>query len=140
MRVNAAPFAALFVILAAVAMMTPHSEGIPLHVARIAPCGADDRRIFVIQPIGRGWIRINADNGEMPVSKLGDRLDELFSTRAERVAFITARTDTPFADVTAIIDAGWRHADHLALLPPIDKLSRSGGMVCPELVFTNPVL
>src|SRR3989442_559622 len=98
------PFAALFLTLIAIAVSIPHSAtGFALTIARIEPCGDDDRRTVVVQVLSRGRLRI--DNGDLSRADLERRLEEIFRTRHYRYIFLIADPDLQFAEVAQVIDS-----------------------------------
>src|SRR5579871_2938844 len=66
-----------------------------------------DNRTIVVQVIqepngGRDKVKINQD--DVSWNDLGNRLTEIFKTRAERVMFVKADDDVPFQEVAQVID------------------------------------
>jgi biopolymer transport protein ExbD len=123
--VNAAPFAALFLILATVlaTASTFHgSQGLPLRLAKMVPCYPGDRRVVVIQVLAHRRLKMNVDPVES--SELGDRLEEIFRTRAVRLAYVTAEPGLSFAEVVKVIEVATKHLDHVALLPHTSVVER----------------
>jgi hypothetical protein len=103
-----------------------------LRVAKLEPCGADDRRIVVLQALPVGF-KINVE--DVSIDELAGRLEAIFRTRAERVVFITAAADVPFGRVTQLIDVAATQVDRIALLPkPLEYFSRLHNLRCPALV------
>jgi biopolymer transport protein ExbD len=137
---NAAPFAALLLIATAVLASTAGvSMGLPLRIGKMEPCYPGDRRVVVIQVSADGSVRINVD----PVSRseLGGKLDDIFRTRAVRLAYVTAEPAVPFGEVAGVIDIATKHLDHVALLPrsrvPDRKPYPGESDVCVEMSFTE---
>ena len=135
MQLNAAPFAALFLMLTIVAATLQHSKGLSLRVAMLGPCGTDDRRVVVVQALSHGRLKINAD--EVKRDELGDNLEAIFRTRAERLVFVTAEPDLRFRDVADVIDTATRRLVHVALLPPLNVLFHLGLDICPKLILRS---
>jgi hypothetical protein len=106
------------------------SRGFYLRVARLAPCGADDRRIVVLQALHGGKFRINVD--DVGIAELAGRLESIFMTRAERFVYITAEADIPFGNVAELIDVAATQVDDVALFPK--TLDAHTEFVCPALV------
>jgi biopolymer transport protein TolR len=68
-----------------------------------APPSTD--RTVVVQVIktgGQPLLKINQE--DVGWDKLQGRLEEIYKTRAEKVVFVKADTDLPFADVAQVID------------------------------------
>ena len=68
-----------------------------------APPSTD--RTVVVQVIktgGQPLLKINQE--DVTWDKLQGRLEEIYKTRAEKVVFVKADTDLPFADVAQVID------------------------------------
>ncbi|PSH04820.1 MAG: biopolymer transporter ExbD [Acidobacteria bacterium] len=61
-----------------------------------------DQRTIVVQVHKNGAIKINQD--DVPIDKLQGRLEDIFKTRAEKVAFVKGDEDLTFADVASVID------------------------------------
>ena len=58
--------------------------------------------VQVIKTGGRPALKINQE--DVTWDKLQGRLEEIYKTRAEKVVFVKADTDLPFADVAQVID------------------------------------
>ncbi len=102
-----------------------------LRLAKLGPCGMDDRRIVVIEVIASGQLQINGE--PLNHSALGERLETIFRTRYQRFAFVTAEAAVPFQAIADVIDVAAFHLDNVALLPPRDQL-REGRFECPVVV------
>jgi biopolymer transport protein ExbD len=63
---------------------------------------SDNSRTIVIQIDAARHLKINQD--DVAEQQLGERLEEIFKTRAERVAFVKADGSLEFRDVARIID------------------------------------
>jgi biopolymer transport protein ExbD len=59
-------------------------------------------RTIVVQVLKGGAIKINQD--DVALDKLQGRLEDIFKTRAEKVAFVKGDDDLTFADVAQVID------------------------------------
>lgn len=130
---NPAPFAALLLIAAATLTSTGHvAHGFYLAVTKIEPCGADDRRIIVLQALHAGRLRINSENTS--IGELAGRLETIFRVRAERVVFVTAEADVPFSSIVELIDVASTQVDRIALLPTLEVLRHPHRDMCPVLV------
>jgi biopolymer transport protein ExbD len=58
--------------------------------------------VQVIKTGGQPLLKINQE--DVSWDKLRGRLEEIYKTRAEKVVFVKADTDLPFADVAQVID------------------------------------
>ena len=58
--------------------------------------------IQVMKAAGQPALKINQE--DVSWDKLQGRLEEIYKTRAEKVVFVKADTDLPFADVAQVID------------------------------------
>jgi biopolymer transport protein TolR len=58
--------------------------------------------IQVLKAPGQPALKINQE--DVTWDKLQGRLEEIYKTRAEKVVFVKADTDLPFADVAQVID------------------------------------
>ena len=58
--------------------------------------------VQVIKTGGQPALKINQE--DVSWDKLQGRLEEIYKTRAEKVVFVKADTDLPFADVAQVID------------------------------------
>jgi biopolymer transport protein ExbD len=63
---------------------------------------SDTSRTIVIQIDAARHLKINQD--DVTEQQLGERLEEIFKTRAERVAFVKADGSLEFRDVARVID------------------------------------
>ncbi len=61
-----------------------------------------DDRTIVVQILRNKDIKINQD--DVPMDKLQGRLEDIFKTRAEKVAFVKGDENLTFADVAVVID------------------------------------
>src|ERR1700676_4406325 len=59
-------------------------------------------RTIVVQILRNDTIKINQD--DVPMDKLQGRLEDIFKTRAEKIAFVKGDEDLTFADVAQVID------------------------------------
>jgi biopolymer transport protein ExbD len=80
----------------------------------------NDRTIVVqIEPGGGGIPTYKINDKEFPKSGLETELNEIYSTRAEKVMFVKGDPNVDFQDVATVIDIG--HAvgvDHIGLITP----------------------
>jgi biopolymer transport protein TolR len=69
-----------------------------------APPPSTDRTVVVqvIKAGGQPALKINQE--DVTWDRLQGRLEEIYKTRAEKVMFVKADTDLPFADVAQVID------------------------------------
>ena len=109
----------LIIIFMVITPLTPH--GLEALVPQPPPPNQkqnlSDLRTVVIVIEKDGSLKINQD----PVSedKLGDRLTEIFKTRAERVVFVKGDPDLEFAPVARAIDiAHGAGIDKVGLMTP----------------------
>jgi biopolymer transport protein TolR len=61
-----------------------------------------DDRTIVVQILKNRALKINQD--DVTLDKLQGRLEDIFKTRAEKVAFVKGDEDLTFADVAQVID------------------------------------
>ena len=59
-------------------------------------------RTIVVQVLKNNVLKINQD--DVTLDKLQGRLEDIFKTRAEKVAFVKGDSDLTFADVATVID------------------------------------
>ena len=59
-------------------------------------------RTIVVQVLKNNTLKINQD--DVTLDKLQGRLEDIFKTRAEKVAFVKGDEDLTFADVATVID------------------------------------
>lgn len=93
----------LLIIFMVITPLTP--KGLDTLVPQPNPNAKEDpnvlARTIVIQ-VERGSLRINQD--PVTMETLGPRLEEIFKTRAEKVAFVKGDSNLQFADVAKVID------------------------------------
>ncbi len=63
---------------------------------------ADTSRTIVVQLLRGGTLKINQD--DVTRSSLQGKLTDIYKSRAEKVMFVKADDDLPFADVAQVID------------------------------------
>jgi len=61
-----------------------------------------DQRTIVVQVLKNNTVKINQD--DVAMDKLQGRLEDIFKTRAEKVAFVKGDEDLTFYDVAQVID------------------------------------
>jgi biopolymer transport protein ExbD len=121
---NSAPLAALFLTLTPIVFVRSGSPaGLPVLMAKEIDCGWDDRRNIVIHALQSGKLKLNMEDSDRV--RLGERLHEIFKTRAEQVVFISADPQLSFQEVTEVIDIATKHVANVALLTPTLKLDPS---------------
>lgn len=109
----------LLVLLIIFMIITPVA---PKGIDVLAPHPADQNvkppeRTIVIQVELGGHLRINQET--VTEQNLGDRLFEVFKTRAEKVCFVKADPAVEFRDVVRVIDiAKGAGVSAVGLLPP----------------------
>jgi biopolymer transport protein ExbD len=113
-------FAALFLLLSPIVVAClKMSTGLPVWIARHEDCGGDDRRVVVVVVLPHGQLKLNEE--AVGRDQLGDRLQEIFEPRAERLIFVKAEGDVTFQEVAEVIDIAETYVDHVGLLTPTIK-------------------
>ena len=112
----------LLIIFMVITPLTPH--GLEALVPQPPPKDSkpqEDNRTIVVQVLqrpggGRSTLKINQD--DVSWNDLGNRLTEIFKTRAERVMFVRGDDDVEFQDVAQVIDTakGTQVIDKIGLL------------------------
>ena len=104
---NVVPLIDILLVLLVIFMIIPvYSKGldalIPQQSSQPPEKTFRDETVVVIQVLADGTLRINQD----PVSfdKLGSRIEEIFKSRATRVAFIRGDKPVEFGVVAKVID------------------------------------
>ncbi len=110
----------LLIIFMVITPLTPHGlETLapqPPNPNQPPPDPNQDRTVVIVIDKDR-HIKLNQDPIEE--SKLGDRLTEIFKTRAERVVFVKGDPDLEFATVARAIDiAKGAQIDKIGLITP----------------------
>lgn len=94
----------LLIIFMVITPLTP--KGLDALVPQPNPNQQEDpnvlARTIVIQVERGGFLRINQD--PVTIETLGPRLEEIFKTRAEKVAFVKGDTSLQFVEVAKVID------------------------------------
>jgi biopolymer transport protein ExbD len=131
---------ALFAVLLLSCVAAKHSStGFAVSIAKTEPCGPDDRRIFVLQVIDAGRLRLNHD--DLSFEELPKRLEEAFRTRAVRNLLFMANTDLPFSEITAALDAARPQVDYISIVTP--KVANSAAWwkgICIDSNLPKPVI
>jgi biopolymer transport protein TolR len=109
----------LLIIFMVITPLTPHGlEAMaPQPPKKNQPEQQDNNRTVVIVIEKDKSMKLNQD--PIDEAKLGDRLTEVFKTRAERVVFVKADGDLPFESVAKAIDiAKGAGIDKIGLMTP----------------------
>ena len=115
-----APFAALFLILAAVVgHHWPSASGFFVLVAKRPAVDLCDQRTTIVDVADARWLRVyDGPVATWQTHELEGRLKGIFRTRAQAVVFITGDGDLPFRRIAEVIDIASRQADNVAILTP----------------------
>ena len=110
----------LLIIFMVITPLTPHGLDVlapqPPPPNMPPPPPDQDRTVVIVIDKDKS-LKLNQDSIEWP--KLGDRLTEVFKTRAERVVFVKADGDLPFETVAKAIDiAKGAGIDKIGLMTP----------------------
>jgi biopolymer transport protein ExbD len=80
-----------------------HANGFHIQTASdTCSCYPDSSRIVVLHLSNRGGISINSE--PTPQTRLESQLREIYTTRAERILYLSAEDDVPFQHVADAID------------------------------------
>ena len=112
----------LLIIFMVITPLTPH--GLEALVPQPPPPNQKpvetDRTVVVqvLQPPGGGKPKLKINQDDVSWDQLGDRLTDIFKTRAERVLFVKGDDDVEFQNVAAVIDAarGTQVVDRVGLI------------------------
>jgi biopolymer transport protein TolR len=103
---NAAPFAALFLVLVPITIAIvkmPMGEAVQIATSNCDPqWETADSRIVLAYVRDDGYVQLNSEM--LKFEDLNRRLYEIFRTRSERVLFLSAAPDVRFQTVANIID------------------------------------
>jgi len=105
-EMNVVPLIDVLLVLLVIFMIIPHHQtGLRAEIPQKAPNSAPpttEPNIIVIQVLDGGSLKIN----EQPVTwdSLRSRLDEIFSRRADRTAFVSGDSGIEFQVVAKVID------------------------------------
>ena len=115
-----APFVSLLLILTAIVMVVhrdkPH--GLPLRIAYQGKGeNCETGRLVVARVLTTGKVSLN-NEVEMRRTELGDRLHQIFRTRAERVLFIEADPDLLVSSVADVIDLARKEVELIVIVTP----------------------
>jgi biopolymer transport protein TolR len=108
----------LLIIFMVITPLTPHGleTMAPQPPKKNQPVQDDTRTVVIVIDKDKS-MKLNQDSIEE--SKLGERLTEVFKTRAERVVFVKADGDLPFETVARAIDiAKGAGIDKVGLMTP----------------------
>lgn len=103
-------------------------------IATATPCGMDDTRTVVVQVLSHGEVRINSE--DLRREDLDARLEEIFRTRAVRLAFVVGDPELQFRQVAEVIDTTAKHVDYVAIVTTsVGKIARwsTGNCLDPNL-------
>jgi biopolymer transport protein TolR len=132
-----APMVSLFLILIAIVAAVPApSSG---HIADVAfpdnGVGVCNNRMVVAQVWSDGRVLLNQE--DVKLGNLGNRLTQIFRTRAERLIFISPDRDATFGQVTTIVDIAKTELDRVASFTP--AVQHESGSCGPILTSRRPV-
>ena len=105
-EMNVVPLIDVLLVLLVIFMIIPHHQtGLKVEIPQPAPTSvppSPEPSIIVVQVLDGGSLKIN----EQPVTwdSLRSRLDEIFSRRADRTAFVQGDSGIEFQVVAKVID------------------------------------
>jgi len=116
--VNVVPLIDILLVLLVIFMIIPHQKGLPAAIPQQTdrPFPYDPPDTIIVQIASDGSVRIN--QSDVRFERLGDRLQEIFARRSERVAFLQADRSLEFQAVAQVLDLM-----HSAGATPIGLLS-----------------
>lgn len=120
-RLDASPFAALFLIFATVAAAgSIPPRGVLVHVGMNSAAGRSssfcENRSVIVRAAADGTLRLNDQRIEG--AALEGLLKMIFMQRAHRLIYVKADRDAAFEQVAALIDKASRQADYVIPLTP----------------------
>jgi biopolymer transport protein TolR len=105
-EMNVVPLIDVLLVLLVIFMIIPHHQtGLRAEIPQPAPNSAPpstEPNIIVIQVLDGGSLKINEQ--PVPWDSLRSRLDEIFSRRADRTAFVSGDSGVEFQVVAKVID------------------------------------
>jgi len=105
-EMNVVPLIDILLVLVVIFMIIPNSRGMKVEVPQPSPnpqkVTIPDPEVIVVQVLAEGSLKI----GQQAVASgtLRDRLQEIFNSRADRVAFVRAENLVEFQAVAQVID------------------------------------
>ncbi|GEM_PF-4573457 len=96
----------------------PPSVGLRVKIARAATGVAcdGDARLVVVRVMSGGLAQLNSTT--LTLNELDRQLEQIMSTRAERVVFVSSNDNLESGEVIAVIDIATKHADYVSLITP----------------------
>lgn len=141
MRKSTIIAALLTAILLALPVHAPsrhRSAGLPAKIALAARCSPDLTPGQVVQVLRPGVVRLHSE--ELPLARLGPRLESIFENSVQRVVFISADSQLSFSDVAAVFDIALQHADYVSLITPNVEhtlATEPGNCLDPNIKFSK---
>lgn len=114
-EMNVIPLIDILLVLLVIFMLIPVRRGLDAQLPQRDDAGQQPEAV-VVEVLGDGSLCINREpvRGE----RLRQRLDDIFKTRAERVAFVRGDSGLDFEAVARVIDVMRASRITVGLLPP----------------------